>query len=176
MSNEDYFGKVQALPLGKRRLTRLDTKRVLQRIARQSKGWDEGWTEGKFSFMKSYPTKTFPRNFAKSGDKVHLQVSIRLVLGQTAKDAPVAGLKGLEVYYRYMKTIAVINKKDPKDDVDEEERDESIEFETTNINQATDWVGTLVSESEMARSFYRLISSIGESKIERIIQRMKKRN
>lgn len=172
---KDYFDHTEAMPLGKRRLSRLDTKRVLTRIARKRNGWEQGWTTGKVSFMKTYPVKTFPKFFAKKSDKVDIQVSIRLVLGKTAKGAPVPGLSGLEVYYRYLKTIVVKPQLEEKEGVKEEDRDEAVEFETNNITEATEWVGSYVSTSEMARQFYQLIQAIGEAKLERIVERTKKR-
>ena len=175
--DKDYFESTEALPLGKRRISRLDNKRVLQRISRKRNGWEQGWTTGKVSFMKTYPVKKFPRSFAQPNEKVDIQVSIRLVLGKTAKGAPVPGLKGLEVYYRYLKTIVVRPDREEKEGTKEEDLDESVEFNTgRNIDQTTEWVGSYLSSSEMARQFYQLIQAIGESKLERIVERTKKRN
>ena len=173
---KDYFEKTNAMPLGKRRLSRLNTKRVLQKISNKRTGWEQGWTTGKVSFMKTYPVKTFPRSFAKVSDDVFIQVSIRLVLGKTAKDAPVLGLKGLDVYYRYLKRIVVRLEKEEREDVEEADRDEKIEFsEGRNITEYTEWVGSFLSNSQMARQFYQLIKAIGKSKLERIISRTRKR-
>jgi len=172
---KDYFGNTEAIPLGKRKLSRLNVKRVLQRIARKRSGWEQGWTTGKISFMKTYPVKIFPSSFAKKNENVAIQVSIRLVLGKSAKDAPVPGLAGLEVYFRYLKTIVVKPEKEEKEDVKEEERDESIEFATgKNITQSTEWIGSYLSSSEMARQFYKLIKMIGIDKLKRIIKRTKR--
>jgi len=174
---KDYFENTDAMPLGKRRLSRLNTKRVLQKISNKRTGWEQGWTAGKTSFMKTYPVKTFPRSFAKTSDDVFIQVSIRLVLGKTAKDAPIIGLKGLDVYYRYLKRIVIIPQKEEREDVDEEDRDEEIEFsEGKNITEYTEWVGSYLSNSNMARQFYQLIKAIGKSKLERIVARTKKKN
>ena len=173
---KDYFEKTNAMPLGKRRLSRLNTKRVLQKISNKRTGWEQGWTTGKVSFMKTYPVKTFPRSFAKVSDDVFIQVSIRLVLGKTAKDAPILGLKGLDVYYRYLKRIVVRPEKEEREDVEEADRDEKIEFsEGRNITEYTEWVGSHLSNSQMARQFYQLIKAIGKSKLERIISRTRKR-
>jgi len=173
---KDYFGNTEAVPLGKRRLSRLNVKRVLQRISRKRNGWEQGWTTGKISFMKTYPVKYFPASFAKKNENVAIQVSIRLVLGNTGKGAPVPGLKGLEVYFRYLKTIVKRPEKEEREEVAEEDRDESVEFNTgRNITQTTEWTGSYLSSSEMARQFYQLIQAIGEQKLERIVERTRKR-
>lgn len=174
MSEKDYFENVTAFELRKRRLSRLDTKRALSNIAKKRNGWDQGWTTGKISFMKSFPVKKYPRWFAYPQDNVHMQVSIRLIPGKTAKDAPIIGLKGLEVYYRYIRFIA--QKKEPeKSDLPEEERDEFDEFEKKEyIVQTTEWTGTHLSESNLAKSFYQLTKSIGINKIKRILERTRK--
>jgi len=175
---KDYFENTNAIPLGKRRLSRLNTKRTLQKISKKRNNWEQGWTTGKVSFMKTYPVKTFPRSFANPNEEVSIQVSIRLVLGNTAKNAPVVGLKGLEVYYRYLKVIAVKEKKkEDKEDIPEEEKDEFIEFSSErSITEYTEWVGSYLSNSQMARQFYQLIKAIGQSKLKRIIERTRKRN
>jgi len=171
---KDYFENVKAMPLGKRKLSRLNTKRILQRIAQRRSGWDQGWTAGKISFMKTYPVKMFPRTFANPGDDVKIQVSIRLVLGKTAKEAPVSGLKGLEVYYRFLRTIVIIPEKETKESALEEEQDEQTEFSTgRSITEETEWVGSYLSNSSMAKLFYKMLSAIGVDKLNRLVKRVK---
>lgn len=171
---KDYFARIEATPPGKRRLSRLNVKRVLQRIGRKRTGWEQGWTAGKVSFMKTYPVKIFPRWFANRGESVSMQVSIRLVIGKTVKEAPVPGLTGLKVYYRYLKTIVVISKKKAKDEVPESERDERIEFSTgRNIVEKTEWIGSHLSNSSLAKSFFVMLKAIGMEKLKRLVKKMK---
>jgi hypothetical protein len=174
-SKADYFGNVDAMQLGKRRMSRLETKRVLKSIARQNKGFDTGWVDGSASFMKSYPIKQFPSWFAKKGDKVEIEVSIRLLLGDTPEECPIKGLSGLEVYYRFKKTLAKI--KTEVADVDAEEKTEAEQFDSSrDIVETSEWRGSVLVSSSMAIMFYRLLQAIGEDKVQKVMNRIKKRS
>jgi len=178
MSEEDYFQSVEAMELGKRRMSRLDTKRVLQSIAKQRRGYDVGWVSGQASFMKNFPTNKFPSWFAKRGDKVDLEVSIRPVLGDSPKECPIDGLSGLEVYYRFKKTLAKIKPKEENQnaELDEENKTEKEQFDSSrDIVEITDWRGSILVSSSMAVMFYKLLQSIGESKVRRVMNRIKDR-
>jgi hypothetical protein len=74
------------MELRKRRLSRLDTKRVLLSIVKKKRDWDQNWVSGKMSFMKTFPVKTYPKWFADSKANVFLQVSIRLIPGKLQKE------------------------------------------------------------------------------------------
>ena len=174
--SSDIFANVDAIEPRKRRLSRLDTTNALKRIAKERKGFAENWTAGKISFMKTYPVKKFPRWFGNPGDNVHMQVSIRPIPGKTARDAPVAGLAKLEVYFRYIKIIAEKPPKpEAKEEIKEEDRTEVEEFDPgRKIITFTDWTGSVLSSSSLARSFYKMIKVIGQLKLERMMKRIRK--
>jgi len=175
--SEDYFKNIEAMPLGKRRMSRLEVKRVLKSIAQQRKGFDLNWISGTAAFMKSYPVKQFPRWFATVGDKVEIQVSIRLIPGKTAEGCEIPGLSGLEVYYRFKKTLAKIKPKEEQvNEIPEDQRTEAEEFDTRrDIVELTDWRGSILISSSMAVMFYRLLRSIGINKVEKTLARIKDR-
>jgi len=173
---EDYFANIDAVEPRKRRLSRLETTNALKRIAKERQGFNENWTSGRISFMKTYPVKKFPKWFAKPGDNVFMQVSIRPITGKTSPDAPIAGLEKLEVYYRYVKIIAEKPpKKESKEEVKDEDKTEKEEFDPgRKIMETTDWTGSVLSSSSIARSFYKLIKAIGQQKLERMMSRIRK--
>jgi len=173
-TSDDYFETVPAIEPGKRRLSRLDNNRILKAISKRKKGYALNWTSGKISFMKSYHTKIFPRWFGKPTDNVHIQVSIRLIPGKTSPDAPVNGLHSIEVYFRFLKIIAVIDKGTEKEDLPEEERTEFQTFSTgKDIVETTEWIGSTLKSSQAARLFYSLLRAIGIEKVKRILNRVK---
>jgi hypothetical protein len=172
---EDYFKHVASVEPGKRHLGRLQNNKTLNNIAKKRSGYELDWVSGKASFMKSYRTKNFPRSFASPSDQVFIQVSIRLIPGQTEKDARIPGLKSLEVYYRYSKLIAKIDKSKIKDDLKEEERTEKEEFDSgKDIVETTDWMGSTLNSSQTAKLFYDLLESIGMDKVQSVMKRINK--
>ena len=176
-SKTDYFHSVEAMQLGKRRMSRLETKRILKSIARQNRGFDIGWVSGQASFMKSYPVRSFPSWFAKKGDKVDMEVSIRLLLGDAPKECPIKGLSGLEVYYRFKKVLAKIVPKDggQNDEVAEEENTEEEQFDRSkDIVETSEWRGSILVSSSMAIMFYRLLQALGMNKVKKVMNRIKK--
>jgi hypothetical protein len=173
---KDYFENIQAVDPGKRHMGRLENNRILKAISKKRRGYELNWTSGKVSFMKSYETKVYPRSFASPNEKVFIQVSIRLITGSTSQGAPVSGLKGLEVYYRFLKTVAVIEKKKDKDDIEESEKTEESEFSTgKNIVKTTGWQGSSLYSSQTAKLFYDLLESIGIDKVKGIMERITKK-
>lgn len=172
--DKDYFESVDALDPGKRHTDRLENNRILKAISKRRRGYELDWVSGKASFMKTYETKIFPRWFANPKDKVLIQVSIRLITGKTSEGATVAGLKGLEIYYRFIKVVAVIEKK-KDDETPEEERTESQQFSTgRNIVENSKWMGTSLYSSQTARLFYNLLSTIGIDKVKGVMERITK--
>jgi hypothetical protein len=72
--------------------------------------------------------------------------------------------------------LIIEKKKISKDDIAEEEKDERYEFEDPKkIVETTEWKGTYLSASEMARAYFKLLNSIGRSKIERILERTRRK-
>ena len=125
--------------------------------------------------MKTYQTKSYPRWFAKPGDNVHIQVSIRLIPGKTSEGAPVEGLQSIEVYYRFLKIIALIDKKTEEEELPEEERTEFQTFSTgKDIVEVSDWMGSSLQSSQTARLFYSLLQAIGIDKVKRVLNRARK--
>jgi len=176
-TSEDYFENITALEPGKRHTSRLDNNRILKAISNRRNGYELNWTIGKASFMKSYKTKIFPRWFANPGDNVHIQVSIRLLPGETAPGAPVFGLSGIEVYYRFLKIIALIDKGTEKEELPEEERTEFQTFSTgKDIVEATQWEGSVLHCSQAARLFYNLLQTIGLDKVKKVMDRINEKN
>lgn len=171
----DYFGDVEAMPLGKRRMSRLETKRVLKSIAKQHKGFDVGWTSGSASFMKSYPIRMYPSWFAKKGSKVNIEVSIRLLLGKAPEESPIEGLAGLEIYYRFKNTLAKIKPKEgSQTSGSEEDNTEEEQFDQSrDIVETSEWRGSVLVSSSMAVMFYKLLQSIGEDKVKKVMKKMK---
>jgi hypothetical protein len=173
---EDYFKNVETIDPGKRKMDRLQVNSILKSISKKKSGYNLDWVSGKASFMKQYRTTDFPKWFAKYGDEVYLQVSIRLILGETPDEAKIKGLKGLEVYYRFLKMVANIDKSSEASGLEDEEKTEEEEFSIgKNIVETTDWVGTNLYTSQMAQMFYDLLESIGLDKVQNVMNRMTKK-
>jgi hypothetical protein len=171
----DYFSNIEAMPPGKRRISRLETQRVLKSIAKQRRGFEVGWTAGKASIMKTYPIKRYPKWFADPGKDVEIQVAIRPIPGKTSKNALIPGLSALEVYYRFKKTLAKI-KTEEKENIAEEDRTEEYEFDSgKDIVEFSEWRGSILISSSIANMFYRLLSAIGAYKVEGIIKRLNRK-
>lgn len=173
----DYFANTEVLEPRKRRLSRLQNNRILKSICKHIQTSSQNWIVGKLSLMQSYRTKKIPRWFGNpQKDEVYMQVSLRLIPGKTAQDAPVPGLNGIEVYYRFFKVLAVKNKPDPEKPTEEEATEQQVFESNKYISEVTEWTGSILRSSETARAFYQFISSIGRDKILRMLSRTQERN
>ena len=170
---KDYFQEVDALEPGKRRITRLENNKILKSISKKRNGYELNWVSGKISFMKSYKTDIFPKWLAQHGDNIYIQISIRLIPGETAENAPVVGLHGIEVYYRFLKIIVILPEKEEKKESEECEKTEHDVFDSEKrIAETTPWMGSVLYSSQMAYPFYELLKSIGIEKIKSVLTRV----
>ena len=95
---------------------------------------------------------------------MYIQVSIRLILNDKRK------ISALEIYYRFKKDAIKTNLIEKTEDKD---KTEEIEFEQVrDFAKLTDWRGSLLISSSMAKMFHKLLDAIGMNEIEKIIERM----